>query len=459
MSTGQSPSLDDALAALAAPVVRPGDPSYDAVRGVWNAAVDRHPRAVVRCRSTEDVRAAVELARNHHQPLAVRGGGHGFAGHGTCDDGLVADLGEMTDVAIDPDTQCAHVGPGARWGVVADAAGAHGLAPVGGHVSGVGVSGLLLGGGIGWLDRVHGLACDNLLEARVVTADGRVLRAADDEHPDLFWGLRGGGGNLGVVTSLTLRLHPIATVYGGLLLFARDDAREVLATVRRLNADSEELHVMAGLATAPPAPFVPPDLQGKPAVLVGVCWTGDPDDGPAAVAQLRTVAEPVADLVGPLPFAELQHLFDDFNASIGFHLRAHLLADLPDDALAALVEETEDLPPGLSSVLLVPLGGAVARVARDATAFSHRRAAYNLEIAGAWPPGEPEVTPYTDWAERCWRRLHPWAAGVEVNHVADEGPARVRAAYDDANWTRLSAVKAEWDPDNLFRLNQNVPPG
>ncbi|SED58006.1 FAD-binding oxidoreductase [Ruania alba] len=450
--------LDDALAALSPPVVRPGDPEYDAARRVWNAAVDRYPRAVVRCRSVEDVREVVALARQHDVPLAVRGGGHSFAGHGTCHDGIVIDLGGMDQIEIDPQTPCARIGPGVRWGMVADAAAEHGLAPVGGHVSGVGVSGLLLGGGIGWLAREYGLACDNLLDSTVVTADGRVVRAAEDENPDLFWGLRGGGGNFGIATSVTIQLHPLPTVYGGMLVYPRDRVHDVLVTLRDLNASSEQLSVMAALTTAPPAPFVPADLQGAPAVLVAICWTGDLTEGDSVIAPLRQIAEPAADLVGPMPFAELQHLFDGFNGSAGFHMRAHLLADLPDDAVATLVHETDDLPPGMSSVLILPLGGAVARVDPAATAFAHRDVAYNLEIAGAWPPGENDVGPYQQWAERCWDRLRPWASAVEVNHVADEGPDRVRTAYPETTWDRLATVKATWDPDNVFRLNQNVPP-
>lgn len=300
MTADEARSLAQALTALPAPVTRPDDPTYDEARRVWNVAVDRHPFAVVHCRSSQDVVDVLSLCQRYDVPLAVRGGGHSFAGHGTCDGGLVIDLGGLHEIAVDPERRRARVGPGARWGAVADAGAEHGLAPVGGHVSGVGVSGLLLGGGIGWLDRVHGLACDNLIEATVVTADGRIVRAADDENPDLFWGLRGGGGNFGVVTSLTLQLHTLSAVYGGLLVFSRDRVHDLLATLRSLNAASEQLHAMAALATAPPAPFAPSELQGRPAVLVGICWVGDPADGESAVSPLREVAEPAAALLGSM---------------------------------------------------------------------------------------------------------------------------------------------------------------
>jgi len=462
-------TIEDELAATGVPMALPGDADWDEARRVWNAAVDRHPRAVMRCRDVDDVRSALAVVRRNGAPLAIRGGGHGFAGYATCDDGVVLDLAALRqlepaelDAGDGAPVRVARLGPGLRWGEVTDTLAEHGLAAVGGHVSGVGVPGLLLGGGVGWLARRHGLACDNLVEATVVTADGEVVRAAADEHADLFWGLRGGGGNFGVVTSFTVRVHELSAVYAGLMLFPRAAVREVLAAVGRLNAEGgPDLGILAALVTAPPEPFVPEELQGRPCVLLGVLWIGPLEEGPERVAALRA-AGPAVDLVAEGPFAVLQHLFDGFNGSVGFHMRSHLLGELSAEAIRTLIDETDDLPPGLSSVLLVPLGGAVAEVAVDATAFRGRLAAYNVEIAGAWAPGaspgDEGREAATAWAERCWRAMVPFAVGAEINHVVDEGPERVREAYGEETFARLAALKRRWDPENLFRLNENVPP-
>lgn len=441
-------------------LISPGHPKYGAARGVWNAAIDRYPAVVARCASREDVVAALRLARRHDMPIAVRGGGHSFAGHSTCDGGVVIDLGGMKRVTVDARRRVALAEPGLDWGELAEAAQADGLAPVGGHVSSVGVAGLTLGGGIGWLARTHGLACDNLIEAELLTADGSVVRASAGESPDLLWGLRGGGGNFGIVTRLALRLHPVGTLFAGMLMHPRERAPQVLRFFRDFTeAAPDAVNVMAGLVTAPPEPFVPPALRGRPAVLLAGCYAGPVEEGAQALAPLRTFGSPPVDLFGPTSYVQLQKMFDAMGAvSMPVCMKAELLGPLDDAALDTLIEHAEAMPSATSNVLVVPLGGAVRRVPPDDTAFAHRGAHYNLEVGAAWQSADEDPAPYRRWAEACWRALRPWSAGVEVNHLGDEGAYRVREAYGERGYARLAALKRAYDPDNVFRLNQNIDP-
>jgi len=441
-------------------LIVPGDAEYDDARHVWNLAIDCHPVVIARCSDTSDVVSALAMARTTGMPIAVRGGGHSYPGHSTCDGGMVIDLRDLTDLSIDPRRRTATAAPGLTWGALTEAASVHGLAPVGGHVSSVGIAGSTLGGGNGWLSRMHGLACDNLLEAEVVTAAGDIVTASAEQNPDLWWGLRGGGGNFGIVVRFTLRLHPVAPMLAGMLIYPGEQAVSVLGAVGELGAAaSDETSVLACLFTAPPAPFIPPELVGQLVTMLVGCYVGPVQDGERALAPLRKFGSPAVDTFAPTPFAALQHVFDAVAAApMPYYMRSHLLGRLDDAAAAALVENAAAVTSPLSSVLLVPMGGAIARVPSNATAVGHRDAAYCLEIGAAWlPPGE-DSQPHRDWADRIWQAMKPWSAGNEVNHQIDDSPAGVLAAYGQQNFARLAEVKRRWDPDNAFRLNHNIPP-
>lgn len=440
-------------------VVLPDDGGYDAARAVWNAAFDRRPAAVVRCAGTEDVRTALELARRHELPVAVRSGGHSHAGHSACEGGIVIDLRPLDRVRVDPEREIAVVGPGATWGGVAEGTHPYGLAAVGAHSANVGVGGLVLGGGIGWLTRMHGLACDNLLEAEVVTADGQVRRASPEADVDLLWALQGGGGNFGVVTSLTLQLHPSEQLLAGTVLYEGERAREVLEVVAAAEVEApDEVMILTGLVTAPREPFVPPDLQGRPAVLLVPTYLGPLHEADEALAPLDALGPPSVDLRRPVTYRELQHLLDPLvEDRLALTLRSALLGPLDGDALEALIERLAEPPSSASNVLLTPLGGVVRSIEADATAFPHRDAHWNLEIGAARTDPATDPGPYLEWAEAGRQALEPWSVGVHANHLAEEGPERTREAYGDAH-DRLAALKAVYDPDNVFRLNPNVPP-
>lgn len=451
--------LRDDLASFHGKLIGPGDDAYEQARRPWNALFNRYPAVIAQCADREDVVAAVACARRRDLAIAVRGGGHSHAGHSTCAGGMVIDLGGMTRVEVDPGRQLAVVSPGATWTELTAAAQQHGLAPVGGHVPSVGVTGLTLGGGIGWLSRAHGLACDNLIEAELVTAAGTIEHASAEENPELLWGLRGGGGNFGIVTELVVRLHPIGQLLSGMLLYPGERAIEVLRLARDVqDAAGAAANVAACLLTAPPEPFVPESMRGLPAVLLAACYVGPVEEGNRALAPLREQVQPAVDMMQPMPFGQLQHLFDaTVPPSLPLIMKSELLGALDDGAFDALVEHAAAAPSPVSNVMLIPLGGAAGEVAPDATAFWNRHARYNLEIGAAMNSPDEDPAPYEAWAAACWHALRPYTAGVQVNHLADEGGARVRQAYG-ANYPRLAALKAAYDPDNVFRLNQNVEP-
>ena len=452
------------MTTLAAPftgtLITPESPGYDDARRVWNGAIDRRPAFVARCRSATDVAGALALARRHDLPVAVRGGGHSIPGWSVCDGGLVVDLTEMKGIRIDPQARTAVVQPGVNWGELDAAAQAHGLATPGGEISHTGIAGLTLGGGIGWLSRVHGLACDNLLAAEVVTADGEILRVDDTTDPDLMWGLRGGGGNFGVVTSFTYRLHPVAAVPGGVVFFPGERAPEVLRLYRDLGAVApRELSLVAVQVTAPPAPFVPDELRGRPVVGISAAWFGAPEDGDRMLSPVQTaLGRPAIDLLGVLPYCAIQQSVD---ASAPWGMRAHVKSDfldeLDDPALDALAEHAARRSHPMSHVLVRRLGGAIADVPADATAFAHRQAAHMTTIVGVWDPGA-DPSAEVDWARTTWAATRRLACGTYVNHLEDEGAARVREAYPAATFARLTALKTRLDPANVFRHNQNIPP-
>lgn len=446
--------VDGLRARFSGRVVEPGDPDYDALRVVVLGGVDPRPAVIARPRDDADVAAAVAFARDSGLPLAVRSGGHSGAGHGTVDDGLVIDLRDMRAVDVDPEARTAWVEAGATAGETTAATAAHGLAVGFGDTGSVGVSGITLGGGIGYLSRAHGLTVDNLLAADVVLADGRVVRADAEQHPDLFWGLRGGGGNLGVVTRFRFRLHPLDGVTGGMLLLP-GTAPVVAGFLGALQAGPDELTAIVNVMPCPPLPFVAAEHHGSLVVMALVCWSGPPEDADAALAPVRALAEPVADLVRPVAYPELFPPADP-----EYHPTAvarTLLLDHVDLPLAeALLDRLGQLD-GMRVVQLRALGGAIARVPADATAFAHRSSRLMGNVA-AFVTGPEDRAARTAWVEGTAALLDQGDAGAYVNFLGDEGPDRVRAAYPGATWDRLAAVKAAYDPGNLFRRNQNVPP-
>jgi FAD/FMN-containing dehydrogenase len=437
-------------AALRGQVLAPGDAEYEQARRVYNAMVDRRPAAIVRCAGTDDVRAAVAFAREHGWHPAVRGGGHSVAGHSVCDGGLVIDLSAMKGIRVDPAARLARVEGGVTWGELDRETAAFGLAAPGGIVSTTGVAGLTLGGGVGWLVRKHGLSCDNLAAAEVVTAGGELLRASDGEHPDLFWALRGGGGNFGVATSFTFRLHPVGTVLGGMVLHPRGRAGDVLRFYREFTADApDSLTTSAGLLTSP---------EGVPLVALVACWAGPPREGEAVLRPLRAFGQPVQDGIAPLSFPLMQRLMDGaFPAGRRNYWKAGFLDALTDAAIDTVVAQAARAPSPHTAVLLESYTGAAARVAPGATAYPHRGAPYNLHLFSAWtdPAGDAASV---GWTRDAWEALAPFSTGgAYVNFLGDEGDERVRAAYG-ANLARLAEAKRVYDPANLFRRNQNVRP-
>lgn len=444
---------------FAGTVVTPADAHYDAARAVWNGTVEARPGLIAQCQTVDDIIAAVNFVRSASRSFAVRGGGHSVAGLSTCDEGVVIDLSLMRTVTVNPDQRTASVEPGATWADFDAATAAHGLASTGGLISSTGVAGLTLGGGIGWLQRHYGLACDNLVAADVVTADGEVVHTSEAEHAGLLWGLRGGGGNFGVVARFEFALHPVSTVLGGLMLFPLDRGREVLTAFREWAAAlPDEATMLAAIMTAPPEPFVPPDLVGQKAVAIVGCWSGDIDAGQTAMEPMRRLG-PAVDLFGPMPYPALQGMLDG-GAPKGLrnYFRGGYAADLGDDFIDAVLEHGARMPSPMSALHLHQMGGAVARVATDATAFSGRTAGYTYNVVSTWmDPGE-DATHITANREFSAALAPLSAHGSYVNFLPDSDGERVRAAYGDELYTRLARLKREYDSANLFSHNQNVRP-
>jgi FAD/FMN-containing dehydrogenase len=403
--------------------------------------------------------------RPHDLEIAVRGGGHNVAGTAVCDDGLVVDLSAMRAVWVDPAGRTAWVQGGALWGDVDHETQAHGLATTGGIIGHTGVAGLTLGGGIGFLMRKHGLTVDNLLAAEVVIADGSIVQASPHEHPDLFWALRGGGGNFGVVTSFRFSLHPVGpTVTAGPVFWAAEDTTEVLRFYRDFAADApDELGSVVRLGTVPPWPAIPEDLHWRPAIAVACCYAGPVEEGERAVRTLRRFGTPLVDLLGPLTYAAFQGGFDD-DVLHGwhYHWKGTTLPGLSDDAIAVIADHAYGAGSPRSYTVVFHMGGAVARVPRDATAFAGRDVAHNVIIDGVWLPEESgeHAEAETAWARRFRQALQPHrAGGVYVNFLDSDDDDQVREAYGDETYRRLAEVKARYDPDNAFRHNKNIQPG
>ena len=440
-------------------VIVPGDPDYDAARKVYNGMIDRRPAAIARCSSVDEVVAAVRAGVAADLPIAVRGGGHSAGGLGVCDDGLVIDLSLMRGVRVDAEAKIARVEGGCTWGDVDHATNAFGLAVPSGIISTTGVAGLTLGGGTGHLTRQFGLTIDNLLAAEVVLADGRQVRASDDEHADLFWALRGGGGNFGVVTAFEFQLHPVDRVMAGPTLWPIERTGEILRWYRDfILAAPEGLSGFFAVMTVPPAPPFPPEVHGQKVCAVFWCWTGPASRTDELLAPVRAL-DPLLVGVQELPYPMLQSAFDAlYPPGLQWYWKADFVREIPDAAVEEHARYAAQLPTPFSTMHLYPVDGAVHRVPADRTAFSYRDANWNLVIVGV-DPDPANRDRITDWTRKYWSAIHPYnQAGAYVNFLmGDEGNERVRATYRD-NFPRLVEVKRRYDPENRFRMNQNIDP-
>jgi FAD/FMN-containing dehydrogenase len=444
-------------------VVVPGDAGYDEARSVWNGDIDRRPALIARCTTPAHVAAAIDLARREGLELSVRGGGHNFGGSGVCDGGVMIHLGAMNAVSVDPATRRARVAGGATWAALDAATAAHGLAVTGGFISHTGVGGLTLGGGMGWLTSRAGLTIDNLVAAELVLADGRIVRASADEHEDLFWAIRGGGGNFGVVTEFELALHelnPLANL--GLFFWSADDGVDALRLSRDVVAGlPEEAGALIAGLSAPPAPFVPDEHHFAPGFALLVTTWGPPEEHAALLAPVREALAPLFELVTPIPYVELQKMFDEGNAW-GQHAyeKALYLEELSDDAIDVFAEHLPRKASPLSFAPVFPLGGAFSRVGDGDTAFGGSRSMrFGFNIAAVCPTPDLLATDRA-WVRSFWEALRPHAqgAGSYVNFMADVEDDRVRAAYGAQKYERLARIKADYDPDNVFHLNANIKP-
>ncbi len=449
-------------AEIGGPVITSGDPAYDEARAVYNAMIDRHPAAIVRCTDVSDVVACVRFAARHGVVLAVRGGGHNAAGLGVWDDALVIDLSGMRTTDVDPEARTVTVGGGCTWADVDSATAEYGMATPSGFLSSTGVGGLTLGGGVGYLTRRFGLTIDNLLSADVVLADGSVVTASDQSHPDLFWALRGGGGNFGVVTSFTFACHDIGengTIIGGPVLYDLEDGGAVMRWYRELlPALPEELSGWIGLITIPPAPPFPEELWGRKSCAIVWCYTGPHDNATDVLAPIRDFGSPLMVGLHAMPFPALQSAFDGlYPAGLQWYWRADFFREISDRAIEVHLKYGAQLPTGHSTMHMYPIDGAAGRVPDAATAFAYRDGGWAGVIVGV-DPDPSNAGLISDWAKRYWEELHPTSAGgAYINFMMDEGPDRVRSAYL-GNYARLTELKARYDPENLFHINQNIPP-
>lgn len=452
--------LSELAQQLRGPLIRPDDPAYDGARKVYNAMIDRYPLAIAVVADIADVLVAVNFARTHNLLLAVRGGGHNGPGLGVADGALVICLSQLNGIRVDPVARTARVEGGAVLGSVDHATHAFGLATPSGIISTTGVGGISLGGGLGHLTRKAGLAIDNLLEADVVLADGTLVTASPTQHSDLFWALRGGGGNFGIVVSFLFKLHPIDTVYAGPMFWSIDRSAEVLKWYRTfLPSAPDDLNGFFGFFGVPPAPPFPEELQGK--TVCGVVWayTGPPDQAEATFAPIRSqFGAPALDWVGPLPVPALQSMFDAiYPPGYQWYWKADFFNEINDDAVEAFVEHGSKLATGFCTMHLYPIDGAAGRVPKDATPWNYRDAKWAEVIVGV-SPDPADKDKITKWARDYWNATHPYSAGgAYVNFMMEEGDDRIRATYG-ANFDRLAAIKAKYDPSNLFSINQNIAP-
>jgi FAD binding domain/Berberine and berberine like len=449
-ATVNEAAVDSLMEGFHGQIIAPGNPAYDSARQIWNASIDKHPGLIARCADLADVVRAVDFARVNDVVVAIKGGGHNVAGRALCDDGIVIDLSAMNEVSVNPGTRTVRVQGGALLGDIDRATHPHGLAVPTGVVSKTGIGGLALGGGVGWLVRKYGLTCDNILSCEVVTASGEVVIADASTNADLFWGVRGGGGNFGIVTSFVFQTHPVSTVLGGLILYPRDQASAMLRHFRAFMATApDELTAYAGLISTP---------EGVPVVGMLPCYCGEPAEGERVLAPLRAFGTPLVDTVQPMPFPEMQKLLDGaFPDRTYNYWKSTFLKDLSDDVLDIILEHANRVPSPLSGVVLELYGGAAARVAPGETAFAQREAKYNVGMTSQWlDPADSDRN--IAWTRAMAAALEPYSTGQRfLNFLSDESPDEVRKSFG-SNHARLVELKTQYDPANFFSLNLNVPP-
>ena len=440
-------------------VIRPGDADYDSARKIYNAMIDKRPAMIVQCRDVADVISAVNFGRENKMDIAIRGGGHHGAGLCLVDDGLVIDLSPMKGIRVDPQAKTVWVQAGCTSGDIDHAAHVFGMAAVSGIVSTTGIAGLALGGGTGNLTRSYGLTIDNVLEVEVVLADGSFVTANAKTNPDLFWAVRGGGGNFGVVTSFTFRLHPVSTVYGGPVFWDLADAGKVMRFWReQIMKAPDELNAYFGFHTVPPAPMFPQEHHLKKAGMIMFCYSGDLNKAEAVIKPFREIANPIIDAAGPIPFPALQSILDGLMPpGLQWYWNADFVTELSDAAVDVHLKHFAQSPTVLSGMHLYPINGAAHRVGRNDTAWSYRDANFAQVIVGLDPdPANKDII--TKWSKAYWQALHPHSAGgAYINMMMDEGQERVMASYRD-NYPRLAQIKKKYDPANLFHVNQNIRP-
>ena len=460
----QTPTIDNAAieelsAGLRGKLLRPGDGGYDAARTIFNAMIDRHPALIAQPATTEDVQSCVKFARERDLLVSVKGGGHAPTGHAVCDGGLMIDLSLMKKISVNPEAKTAVAEGGVTWGELDAATQEHGLATTGGRVPSTGIAGLTLGSGSGWLERKLGFTVDNMTGAEVVLASGDVVHVSESESRELFWGLRGGGGNYGIVTQFEYRLHQIGPmVFGGMLIFPRERAAEVIKAYRDfVEGAPDDVGGCAALVCAPPEEFVPEPMHGMPVLGIIVCYTGKPEDGEAAIKPLLELG-PVMNMTQPMPYIELQKLIEGMNQP-GFlnYWKADMFPTLPDEVIETLAKVTAEPISPLTAILVMPLGGAVDRVDDDATAMGWRGAKWHIHVLGMWAdPGENEKQ--IAWVRSVASAVEPWAQkGAYLNFLMDEGEQRVKDSFG-AHYKRMEQLKNKYDPTNFFRLNQNIKP-
>jgi FAD/FMN-containing dehydrogenase len=441
-------------------LLRPGEEGYDEARRVWNGEIDRRPAVIARCAGADDVVEAIRFARERDLVVSVRGGGHAVAGHAVCDDGVMIDLSLMKAVSVDPAARTVRAAGGLLWNELDRATQRFGLATTGGVISHTGIGGLTLGGGLGHLMRKHGLTVDNVVGAEVVTATGERVRADAENEPELFWGLRGGGGNFGVATAFEYRLHPVGPiVLGGPVFWPFEDAAKVLRFLHEFAPEApDELGITVAMMRAGPLPFIPPEQRGRPVLGLVLVWAGEVADGERAMAPLRAIGSPIADVVRPVPYLAIQSMLDG-GAPHGRHYywKSHRLSGLADGVVDVFMEYLESVPTPFSQINGWAMGGAVSRVDPGATAVGEREVGIDISLAAAWEPGDPDAEGHKAWSRAGWEALQPHSTGVYANFISDEGADGVEAAYGE-RLERLSALKGAWDPDNVFRMNANIGP-
>lgn len=437
-----------------------GDEEYEEARKVWNGMIDRHPSAIVRCRNEDDVVSAVRFARENGLVTAVRGGGHNVAGFGTCDDGIVIDLSEMKGISVDTASETAEAQGGVTWGEFDEASQRHGLATTGGLVSTTGIAGFTLGGGFGWLVRKYGMTIDNLLAADIVTAEGKKVRTSQQENQELFWGIKGGGGNFGIVTNFHYKLHRVGPeVYGGALFYPLDKAREVVTAYRKwLESVPEEVTSLINFMAAPPADFVPKQFHGHLVLGIALCYAGRKEEGERIVSTLRSL-QPALDLVAPVPYANLQKMFDPFfPRGIKSYWKTCYLKGIGDDAVDSMIGEIRKIGSPMSQIHVHHMGGAMARQGRDSGSFAHRNDPFVFNVLALWEDPSMQEREIA-WARNVWNEMQKFSTGAPyLNFLSKEGSEQVKAAYGE-NYPRLVELKKKYDPTNFFRVNQNIPPG